>query len=175
MRLSGSWGPGSLPPATSCASPCHRQQEPQQTPAAGSFSPCQAASSCWQLSDLFWQPHCLVLVRLVNDPFTMLPFVFQFIFPWIIDWLLRLTIVNNVDMNLSVQICFWVSAFSALENMHSQGTARLRCNSNFLRRLHTAYHSGHIILHFSSNMQGFPFLHSHQYLLFFVYDFWKAF
>ena len=72
-----------------------------------------------------------------------------------------LVIVNNTEMNTGVLIFFQISVLGSFRYSPRSGITRSKGRSifNFLRYLHTLFHSGYTSLHSHQHTKGFPFLH----------------
>ena len=79
-----------------------------------------------------------------------------------------LTIVNNTVTNLAIQVPLWDNYFISPSYLPRIGIARLyrNCIINFLRNLHTVFHSGSTHIQCFQQCTKVPFAsHLHQYMM----------
>lgn len=72
-----------------------------------------------------------------------------------------LTVVNNIDMNMTVQISLWDSVFNSLEYLPKSIIAGLYDISifDFFRDIHAVFHKAVPFYIPTNSTQGFQFLH----------------
>ena len=80
-----------------------------------------------------------------------------------------LVFINNAAMNIGVLMFFEIRVLGSFGYITRSGITRSKGRSifNFLKYLHTAFHSGCTNLHFHQQCKNFPFSpHPYQHLLF---------
>lgn len=87
---------------------------------------------------------------------------------WIVS---TLAVMNKATMNIHMLVFMWAYVFSSLGYILRSGIAGSYGNSNFLRNCHTVFQTGCLILHPTSNICGFRFLHTNLTLVIVLFYF----